>query len=146
MDTSALRLTADDADGLGILAAAVQDAVLKREDMKFDARTRAFGLEINRFQWERAGKRAPYHRSRAVLAFGGVLKVRSMNLTQDREEILSILDVRFQPDPEPPSGVISVVFAGGPELQLVVECLDTTLYDTGVSWPTRRRPDHGRSA
>lgn len=144
MESSVLRLTADDADGLGILAAAVQDAVLKREDMKLDARSRAFGLEINRFQWERAGKRGPFYRSRAVLAFAGVLQARSQRLPADGEEVLSILDLQFVPDAEPPSGRINLVFAGGAELELVVECIDATLFDTGQSWPTRRRPDHGR--
>lgn len=146
MDTSVLRLTADDADGLGIVAAAVQDAVLKREDMKLDSRTRMFGLELNRFQWERAGRRAPYYRSRAVLAFGGVMHARSLRLPVDPEDVMAILDVKFEADPEPPSGRVSVIFAGGAELQLEVECLDATLYDIGLSWPTRRRPDHGKLA
>lgn len=146
MESSVLRLTADDADGLGILAAAVQDAVLKRQDMKLDPRSRTFGLEVNRFQWERAGKRGPYSRSRAVLAFAGVLQARSQHLPADGEDVLSILDLQFIPDAEPPSGRIRLVFAGGAEVDLVVECIDATLFDTGQAWPTRRRPDHGRPA
>lgn len=146
METGVLRLTADDAEGLGILAAAVQDSVLRREDMKLDRRARAFGMEINRFQWERAGRKGPYSRSRAVLAFSGVMQVRSQRLSDDPEEVLSILDIQFRPDAEPPSGRIAVILAGGTELRLAVECIDVTLYDTGMSWPTPRRPDHGRPA
>ena len=69
MAANVLKLLAEDADGLGVIAAAVQDALVKPEDIKLDSRSRTFGLEINRFQWERAGKRMPFFRSRAVLAF-----------------------------------------------------------------------------
>jgi len=146
MESSILRLTADDAEGLGILAAAVQDSVLKREDMRLDGRARVFGLEINRFQWERAGRKGPFYRSRAVLAFSGVMHVRSNGLPNDPEEVMSILDLKFHADAEPPAGRISLVFAAGAEVQLAVECLDVTLYDTGASWPRSRRPDHGKTA
>ena len=68
MTADGLRLLAEDADGLGVIAAAVQDALARPQDIRFDAKSRSFGLEINRFQWERAGRNAPYFRSRAVLA------------------------------------------------------------------------------
>jgi hypothetical protein len=55
---SALKLLAEDADGLAVIAAAAQDGLVKAQDIRFDARSRTFGMEINRFQWERAGKRA----------------------------------------------------------------------------------------
>jgi len=142
MAASVLKLMAEDSEGLGIIAAAVQDALVKAQDMKLDKRSRAFGLELNRFQWESAGKSSPYFRSRAILAFSDVLGVKSQKLTRGVDDVLSILDIIFAPAAEPPGGTVTLVFANGAQVQLEVECLEVTLIDTGTAWPTRRRPDH----
>lgn len=144
MEAGVLRLLAQDADELGIVAAAVQDALVRPHDMKFDKRGGAFGLEMNRFQWEKAGKRAPFFRSRAMLGFTGVRSVRSANLPPGEDAMLALLDVRFASAAEPPGGVVTLVFAEKTLIELTVECLDVTLMDTGVAWPTRRKPDHGK--
>lgn len=142
MAPSVLKLLAEDGEGLGIIASAVQDSLVKPEDIKFDARSRTFGLEINRFQWERAGKRMPFFRSRAVLAFAGVQNVRSRALSKDVDAIHSLMDIRFEPAAEPPGGVVTLMFSGQTQIQLTVECLDVTLADIGPAWPTRKKPDH----
>jgi Protein of unknown function (DUF2948) len=142
MEPGVLKLLAEDADGLGVIAAAVQDALARPQDMKFDSRSRSFGLEINRFQWERAGKKAPYFRSRAVLAFSAVLNVQSQGVPRGIDDVIGLLDLRFTPDAEPPGGVLNLVFAQGAEVRLKVECIDVTLMDDGRAWPTRRKPDH----
>lgn len=145
MAANALKLLAEDAEGLGVIAAAVQDALVKPEDIKLDSRSRTFGLEINRFQWERAGKRMPYFRSRAVLAFAGVQGVRSRAVSRDIDAVHALIDVRFEPAAEPPAGVLTLTFAGNTQIQLNVECLDVTLADIGPPWPTRRKPDHEKT-
>jgi hypothetical protein len=145
MAANALKLLAEDVEGLGVIAAAVQDALAKPEDIKLDARSRTFGLEINRFQWERAGKRMPFFRSRAVLAFAGVQSVRSRAVSRDIDAVHALIDVRFEQAAEPPAGVVTLVFAGQTVIQLNVECLDVTLADIGPPWPTRRKPDHEKS-
>ncbi len=142
MASSGLKLLAEDAEGLGIIASAVQDSLVKPQDIKFDTRSRTFGLEINRFQWERAGKRMPFFRSRAVLAFAGVQSVRSRAVSKDIDAVHSLIDVRFEAAPEPPAGVVTLVLAGETQIQLTLECLDVTLADIGPAWPTRRKPDH----
>jgi hypothetical protein len=139
---NALKLLAEDSDGLAILAAAVQDSLVKPEDIKFDARSRTFGLEINRFQWERAGKRMPFFRSRAVLGIAGVESVRSRSVSRDVDAVHALIDIRFAPAEEPPGGLITLVFAGETQIELKVECVDVTLADLGPSWPTRRKPNH----
>ncbi len=144
MAGSALKLLAEDTDGLAILAAAVQDSLVKPADIKFDARSRTFGLEINRFQWERAGKRMPYFRSRAVLGIAAVESVRSRSVSRDVDAVHALIDIRFAPAAEPPGGAITLVFAGETQIELKVECIDVTLADLGPSWPTRHRPDHGK--
>lgn len=145
MTGGGLRLLAADAEGLGIIAAAVQDALVRQRDMRFDSRSRSFGAEISRFQWEKAGKASPWFRSRAVLAFSGVLGVRTQAMPSDNDAVASLLDVRFTPDAEPPGGEVTLLFAQGGKLRLKVECLDATLMDNGAVWPTRRKPDHGTS-
>jgi hypothetical protein len=142
MAASVLKLLAEDAEGLGIIASAVQDSLVKPQDVKYDAKSRTFGLEINRFQWERASKRTPYFRARAVLAFTGVQSVRSRGVSKDVDAVHSLMDIWFAPAAEPPGGVITLVFSGDTQVQLTVECIDVTLMDTGPAWPTRRKPDH----
>lgn len=142
MAGSALKLLAEDSDGLAVIAAAVQDSLVKPADIKFDARSRTFGLEINRFQWERAGKRMPYFRSRAVLGIAAVESVRSRFVSRDVDAVHSLIDIRFASAAEPPGAVITLVFAGDTQIELKVECVDITLADLGPSWPTRRKPDH----
>jgi hypothetical protein len=143
-EASALKLMADDAEGLAIIAAAVQDGLVKPQDIKFDKRARTFGLEINRFQWEKAGKRSPYFRSRAVLAFTGVLGAKQAKMPKGVDSVLVLLDAGFQPAAEPPGGAITLAFADGARVQLDVECIEVTLMDIGATWPTPRKPDHGK--
>jgi hypothetical protein len=139
---SALKLLAEDAEGLAIIAAAAQDGLVKAQDIKFDTRSRTFGLEINRFQWERAGKHMPFFRSRAVLAFAGVESVRTRSLSKDIDAVYALMNIQFDPAAEPPGGVMKLIFAGETQIEVVAECLDVTLADIGPAWPTRRRPDH----
>lgn len=146
MEASVLKLLAEDAEGLGIVAAAVQDALVKPQDIKLDKRSRAFGLEINRFQWEKAGLKAPFFRSRAVLAFSSVLGARQQNMPRGVDDVLGLLDIKFTPSAEAPAGVVTLVFTKNSQVQLDVECIDVTLLDTGTTWPTKRRPDHEKRA
>jgi hypothetical protein len=142
MAPNVLKLMAEDAEGLGIIASAVQDALVKPQDLKFDPRSRMFGMEINRFQWEAVGKRMPYFRSRAVLAFAGVQGVKTRGVSRDVDAVYSLMDLNFTPAAEPPGGAVRLVFSGATQIHLNVECLDVTLADIGPAWPTRRKPDH----
>ncbi len=142
LSVSGLKLLAEDADGLAVIAAAVQDALVKPEHIRFDSRSRTFGIEINRFHWERAGKRMPFFRSRAVLAFAGVQGVRSRAVSKDVDAVHALMHVAFVAAAEPPGGVITLTFAGQTQIELTAECLDVTLADIGPAWPTRRKPDH----
>jgi len=142
----ALRLIAEDAADLEVISSAAQDAVLKAENLKFDKKRRRFTLEVNRFQWEdSASKRGPQGRVRALLAFDGVLGVKTRAVTKaDLDMVLSILSVSFTPADEPPGGTISILFAGDGELALEVETIDATLLDSAYEWTTRKRPDHDK--
>ena len=140
----ALRLIAEDSADLEILSSAVQDAVLKAENLKYDRKRRRFTLEINRFQWEGSEtKRGPQGRVRSLLAIDGVLSVKTRAITKvDPDMVLSILSLQYEAASEPPGGKISVLFSGDGELALEVEAIDATLLDSAYEWTTRQRPDH----
>jgi hypothetical protein len=141
-----LKLMAEDAADLDIIGAAVQDALLRVGDITLDKKQRRFAMLVNRFRWEDAGETGPYHRVRAALSFESVIGVKSRKVRLDSKEALaSILSVTFTPDEEPPGGKVSLVLAGGGEIELEVECLDALLLDMGAAWQTPRRPDHEKA-
>ena len=142
-ESKPLRLLAEDVDDLKVISASVQDAVLKAENLKYDRKRRRFTLEINRFQWEDASKRGPKTRVRSLLAFDGVLNVKTRAVTKaDPDMVMSILSVNFEAASEPPGGRVSVLFSGDGELALEVEALDVTLLDSEYEWATRHTPNH----
>lgn len=141
--SASLKLLAEDAADLEIIAAAAQDALVRMGEVSFDPKTRRFTATINRFRWETANGEGPFERVRAALAFESVLNVKSRKLRRDAADALaSILSVDFVPAEEPPGGQVRVTLAGGGEIALEVECLDALLMDLGPTWNTPRRPDH----
>lgn len=141
-----LRLIAEDASDLEVISSAVQDAVLKAENIKFDRKRRRLTLEVNRFQWEEAsGKRGPQARVRSILAFDSVLSVKTRAVSKaDPDMVYALLSLSFDPANEPPGGKISILFSGDGELALEVETIDVTLLDSSYEWATRHRPDHDK--
>jgi len=143
--SASLKLLAEDAADLEVIAAAAQDALLRMGELSFDPKARRFTAVINRFRWEAAEAQGPYQRVRAALSFESVLGVKSRKLRRDAPEALaSILSVEFVPAEEPPGGAVRVTLAGGGEIAIEVECLDALLMDIGAAWTTPRRPDHER--
>lgn len=144
-ETRPLRLVAESKEDLEVISAAVQDAVVKAGNLKYEDRRNRFSLEINRFAWEAGGDDKEQARIRSLLAFDSVLAVKSRAITKsDPELILSLLQVTFAADDEPPGGTVTLLFAGDGELALTVEVLDATLLDSAYVWPTRHTPDHER--
>ncbi|MBL8530697.1 MAG: DUF2948 family protein [Hyphomonadaceae bacterium] len=139
---SQLRLIAEDAADLAIIAAAAQDALVRMGDVSFDPKARRFTAMISRFRWETAGETGPFERASAALAFESVLGVKSRRVRRDAEALASVLSIAFSPGETPPGGAVSLMLAGGGEIVLDVECLDALLLDLGPKWPTPRRPDH----
>ena len=141
-----LKLLAEDAADLEIVAAAVQDALVRVGELKFEPKARRFLVLMNRFRWEAAGEKGPFERTRAALSFEGVLGVKSRNVRHDASEALAaVLSVSFTPAAEPPGRVVTLMLAGGGEIVLEVECLDAVLLDLGEVWRTPRRPDHDQA-
>lgn len=141
-----LKLAALDEEDLKVLAAHVQDAVVKVADIKWSATTGAFLLPMNRFAWEMSAaaiRRANNQRRRAVLHFDKVKRVQASGVSaDDKDAVLSILTVVFEPGPEPPAGTISIICAGETTLRLEVEYIEARLSDLGAAWAASMRPEH----
>jgi len=145
-DRPGLRLRAETAEDMQMLAAALQDSVFQIGDAHHDGKARRFTVLLNRFRWEAAGRKGPYERTRAALSIDGVTSVKSAHVNRaDKAAVASLLDVLFEPEKEPPGGVLRLVLAGGGEIRLEVECVDALLLDLGPSWGTAHKPFHGVS-
>lgn len=136
-----LRLIAEDAEDLAVISAALQDAVGKVGDIRFEAAARRLTLGLNRFRWESKGKEGT--RVRSGLQIASVLQVQSRRLRREaKDAVLSLMGIAFEPGEEAPGGTLVLTFAGDGELRVQVECVDATLADVSASWPTPRRPAH----
>jgi hypothetical protein len=139
-----LKLAALDAEDLTVISACMQDAVMKTGEIDFQPREKRLVLPVNRYAWEKTGKRlAIPERRRAILHFDRVLAVRTTNIDRKKpEEILSILAIQFTAS-QTPAGVVEIAFAGGATMRLDVECIETQLADLGAAWAAKAKPKHG---
>lgn len=143
-----LRLIAQDADGLGVMSALLQDAVFPITEMRFVKVRRRFALMLNRFRWEdrTAADQAKrgYERVQSVLVFEDVLAVRSTGIVHvERDTVLSLLQLSFQPGADG-TGVVTMVLAGDGAIALDIETLDAQLVDVTRPYlaPSGMAPQH----
>lgn len=131
-----LRLLAEDADDLHIISAALQDAIMRPVDIVWEPSARRVTLALSRFCWECGGTRVM-----AAMQFGDVIAVKSRRLPRGPEHALELLAMDFEPG-EAPGGRVTLMFAGGGDLRIDVECLDAVLTDLSERWPARVAPTH----
>ena len=144
-----LRLMADDADGLAVISALVQDAVFVVTEMTYVRARRRFALMINRLRREdgdpaQRGNRPP-ERVQSLLTFDEVQAVHFAGIDRGRKDmVLSLLALSFDPGTDGPGRVI-LTLAGDGALSLTVEALDVHLRDVTRPYlaPSGRLPDHG---
>ena len=101
-DEAPLRLIAQDAEGLAVMSALLQDAVFPITEMSYAPRRRRFALLLNRFRWEDRGAaertRRGYERVQSLLVFEDVLSVHSQGIDRtEGDTVLSLLSVSFVP-------------------------------------------------
>ncbi|HMQ93098.1 MAG TPA: DUF2948 family protein [Amaricoccus sp.] len=128
-----LRLRAETAEDLAVISALVQDAVGQTSEIAWMPRHRRFTLLLNRFRWEDSARarrqNRPFERVRCLLTIESATRVRAMGVDpQDRDLVISLLSLGFEPGPEG-NGVLRAVLAGDGEIALDVECLEVTLTD-----------------
>lgn len=139
-----LALRAESAEDLGVIAALVQDAVLPITEISWEAKSRRLAFLINRFRWEDQAQaeaaRRPFERVQSLLVISGVTGVASTGIDRhDRDMILSILDLGFEPG-EDGAGQVIVTLAGDGAIAARVECLEVDLRD--VTRPYRAVSGH----
>ncbi|QFY59021.1 DUF2948 family protein [Rhizobium grahamii] len=139
-----LKLVALDSEDLAVVSAHMQDSVFKVADIAWSPRDEQFSIAANRFVWEEAGKkRKGFERRRAALAFKRVIAVRSVGIDQkNRDEVLSLLAIRFEQKGDGPDGTIELALAGTATIALDVECIEVQLADIGGAWETGSKPRH----
>lgn len=140
-----LNLGAVDEDDLKVIAALCQDAVFPVTEVSWRPQERRFALLLNRFRWEDTGRdRHGPERVQAVLSVEGVLGVAAQGVDPgDKDVILSLLDVRFEPG-DPPGGHVLLTLAGDGAFRLEVEALEVRLKDVTRPYvaPSRKVPTH----
>lgn len=141
----ALRLMAQDAADLGVISAAVQDAVARPVEFAYEPAARRFTAPLIRFRWERVHGDAtgPDERVHSALQVHDVLSARARGFSlNDPDAVLSLLALHFEADAEGPGGELRFVFAGDADAALRVECVEVMLSDVSEPWAARRRPAH----
>lgn len=131
-----LRLLAEDAEDLAIISAALQDAILRPADIVWEKGARRLTLSLSRFCWECGGTWV-----RAAMQFGDVQAVKSRGLPRLPDAPLELLAIHFV-EGEPPGGKVILMFAGGGDLRVDVECLDAVVADLSERWRARVAPTH----
>ena len=143
-----LRLKAEDAEDLSVIASLAQDAVFPATEMSWQPRQRRFTLLLNRFRWE--DKPEAERRGRAVervqslFAFDDVMAVRSQGIVRgDGDTVLSLLTIDFNPG-EDGTGEMLLTLAGDGAIALSVEAVNVVLQDVTRPYmaPSGKAPSH----
>lgn len=144
---TSLKLLALDTEDLAVISAHIQDSVFKVGDISYTPRSGQVSLVVNRFAWEAiAEKGGAYERRRAALTFKRVNAVRSLGLDRkDKDQVLSLLAVRFEQRGDGPEGTIELALSGTGTVALDVECIEAQLADVGGAWETEWKPRHPAS-
>lgn len=141
-----LRLRAENAEDLQVIAALTQDAVGKVVNVRYSPRRRRFSLLLYRFRWEDRARaereKRPCERVAAALTFDDVLRARAAGLDpRQRDAVFNLLDIGFEPA-EDGTGAIRVTCSGAASLQMQVECVNVSLVDLTRPWAAGGDPQH----
>ena len=138
-----LKLTALDADDLGVISAAVQDSLVAVRDCAYFKDEKRFVLLLNRFRWEADPTvEAAYSRTHSALVFNEVTAVRHHEIPLDEpdrmlELLALVLDYRGDGDRS-----VTLRFAAGRAIRLEIARLACHLGDVGEPWATPWKPAH----
>ena len=139
-----LKLLALDESDLTVISAHMQDAVTRADYLDYTPSARRFMLVASRFAWDAENRRATrsHERRRTALSFARVNGVRTVGIRRnDREQVLSLLAIRFLPS-DAPAGFIELVFSDNAAIRLDVEVIEAQMSDLGAAWGTRYKPRH----
>ena len=141
----ALRLRAEDAEDLAVIAALVQDAVLPGAEIGWDRTRRRFSCLVNRFRWEDKVQGRSPERVRSLLVIEDVMALRHQGLAREtlRDAVLSLLSITFEPGADG-AGRMVLTFAGDGAVAADVEAVNVTLQDVTRPYlaPSGKVPSH----
>jgi len=160
-----LKLRAQDAEDLRIIAACLQDALIPLSDCEFAPDSRRFLFVANRFRWENCDETADmpfvptsassaddpafaeacssYERVNCAICFDNVTHVRRRGFDQrNRGQILELLTMEIESGANGTGKAVVLVFAGGSAIRLEGENISCRVGDIGEPWPTQWRPHH----
>jgi Protein of unknown function (DUF2948) len=143
--TDHLRLKAEDADDLSVIAACLQDALIPLSEMVYLQDERRFLAAFTRFRRERLADPSRddgLTQCHSVLAFNDVEAVRHHGVDPRFGAVrLEFLTMAAEPGDD---GLVNVIliFAGDMALQLRVRGIEATLCDFGAPWPATAAPHH----
>lgn len=134
-----LKLSAVDAEDLGVISAAIQDALVAVRDCAWLQDERRFVLLLNRFRWEADPGIEPAHsRTHSALVFNEVTAVRHHDIpTGEPDRMLELLAVVLENDRS-----VLLRFSAGRAIRLEIGRLACHLGDVGEPWPTPWKPAH----
>ena len=134
-----LKLSALDADDLGVISAAVQDSLVAVRDCAFFAAENRFVLLLNRFRWETdATVETAHWRTHSALVFNAVRAVHHHKIPlQEADRVLELLALGM----DGPTTVV-LRFAADRAIRLEIDRLACHLGDVGEPWPTPWKPAH----
>lgn len=164
-NSGGLKLRAEDAEDLRIIAACLQDALIPLSDCEFVPANRRFLLVANRFRWENcnetadmpfvptaatpaydpalAGACSSYERVNCAICFDNVNQVRRRGFDQrNRGQILELLTMEVETSPDGSGKAVVLLFAGDAAIRLEGDRISCLVGDIGEPWPTQWRPHH----
>jgi hypothetical protein len=166
-NSAGLKLRARDGADLAIIAACLQDALVRPRDMTYLAEEKRFAFVANRFRWEAMG-RQPDERWAGMATerrpgseegdaefadgetHGPVYQRVHCGVCFDRVRGVKLRGFTAAKGPEflelltvqAQGDAILLVFAGNATVRLEVEAVRCHFEDLGEAWPTTWRPEH----
>jgi len=142
--TQALKLRAESKDDLVVISSALQDAILKVGEIRYDGKGRYLSLRLSRFRNEDDDAN---ERIQTGLRIDSVLGVKSRGIERGDPEAYAVLlsvifDNKNTISAEDPGGFIRLILAGGGEIDVQTECIDVTLADISEARKTDKLPIH----
>ena len=144
MKVKNLKLIAKTDEDLRVISAHLQDSIVKTSDIANLKKNRIFLIQLNRFMWEDVEKGVfrKNKRIRTVLRFENVLKVRSKNVNQKKNDrFLDFLAIETFKMPDK-NYEMNLIFSGDVVIKLVTEAIEVTLDDQGSPWESKNKPKH----
>ncbi len=144
MKVQNLKLIAKTDEDLRVISAHLQDSITKTSDIANLKKNKIFLMQLNRFMWEDVEKGVfrKNKRIRTVLKFENVLKVRSKNINQKKNDrFLDFLAIETFKMPDK-NYEMNLIFSGDIVIKLIVEAIEVTLDDQGASWESKNKPKH----